>query len=90
MKVYDKLVRDMIPDIIAQNGETPVIHTASDAEYWQRLKEKLLEEVTEFIEDESKSEMADVLEVIYAICKYKGFDLETVEKLRFEKKVARG
>jgi predicted house-cleaning noncanonical NTP pyrophosphatase (MazG superfamily) len=44
---FDKLVRDEIPESIEANGETPVVHTASDEEYERRLHEKLREEKAE-------------------------------------------
>jgi len=47
---YDKLVRDGIPAIIEDDGETPVVHTASGDEFEQRLEEKLDEEVAEYRE----------------------------------------
>ena len=60
---HDKLVRDKIPQIIKDNGVTPVIHVADDSEYWERLKAKLQEEVDEVLEDINvNEELADVLE----------------------------
>ena len=35
------------------------------------LKNKLFEEVNEYLEDESVEELADTLEVIYALCQIK-------------------
>jgi predicted house-cleaning noncanonical NTP pyrophosphatase (MazG superfamily) len=87
---YNKLVRDKIPEIIKSKGENAVTHIADDAEYWQKLKEKLQEEVNEFAKDESMEEMADVLEVIDAICEFKKFDKEELEKVKSEKLNKRG
>lgn len=87
---YDKLVRDRIPEIIAANGDSSVTHIAQDEEYWQKLKEKLLEEAQEFISDETPEEMADLLEVIEAIYSYRKFDKMAIEVLRKEKYRKRG
>jgi len=82
---YNKLVRDKIPEIIKNKGATPITHIANDEEYWQKLKEKLQEEVNEFIEDSNEEELADILEVIHAICDFKNFDKEKLELLRKKK-----
>lgn len=85
-----KLVRDNIPDIIASKGEHFTSHIADDAEYWQRLKEKLAEEVGEFQKDENEGELADILEVIDAIIAYKGFDQASIAALKAKKLAERG
>ncbi|MDP3974682.1 MAG: nucleoside triphosphate pyrophosphohydrolase [Candidatus Jorgensenbacteria bacterium] len=87
---YNKLVRDKIPEIIRKKGDTPVTHVADDAEYWTKLKEKLLEEIEEFKKDESPEEFADLLEVIDAIADYKKFDRAEIEKIREKKAEERG
>jgi predicted house-cleaning noncanonical NTP pyrophosphatase (MazG superfamily) len=62
-----KLVRDKIPQIIRSKGLEPVIYTASTEEYSARLRDKLQEEVDEFIvSDSDPEELADILEVLYA------------------------
>ena len=86
----DKLVRDRIPEIIKHAGENPVTHKASDEEYWTRLQDKLQEEVKEFLENSSKEELTDVLEVLYAICDFKQWDRSIIESLRQEKANQRG
>jgi len=87
---YNKLVRDKIPEYIKSKGGTPITHIADDKEYWQKLKEKLQEEVNEFIEAESAEEMADILEVIDAIIDYKNFDKEDLQKVKNKKAEEKG
>lgn len=67
MKVYKKLVRDNVPDIIRNNGEVPVTRTLDDKEYFEELIKKLKEEVAEFEESRSLEELADIKEVTIAI-----------------------
>ena len=73
-KESSKLVRDKIPEIIKNHGKIPFTHIADNKEYWQKLKEKLKEEVDEFLKDGSEEELADILEVIYAICNLKNIN----------------
>jgi len=87
---YNKLIRDKIPEIIKGKGGNPVIHFADDNEFWVKLKEKLQEEVGEFIKDENIEEMADILEVIDAICEFKNFDRNKLEEVKNKKAEERG
>ncbi len=87
---YNKLVRDNIPEIIEKKGGTPIIHIAGDEEYWQKIKEKLQEEVDEFMEDVNMEELADILEVIDAICEHKGFDKSELNAIKEKKAKERG
>ena len=82
---HDKLVRDKIPEIIRERGEDPVTRIADDEEYWQKLKDKLKEEVYEYIDEEKASELADILEVIHAICDFKNLDKDELEEIRKSK-----
>jgi predicted house-cleaning noncanonical NTP pyrophosphatase (MazG superfamily) len=87
---YNKLVRDKIPEIIVNKGEKAITHIAGDAEYRKKLKEKLQEEINEFNENEVIEEMADILEVIDAICEYKKFDPGELKKVKSAKAEKRG
>lgn len=85
-----KLVRDKIPQIIQDDGKSPIIRTLPEEDYLQELDKKLNEEVAEYQADKSIEEMADVLEVIYAICEARGHSLEELEQVRKEKSDKRG
>lgn len=87
---YNKLVRDKIPEYIKSKGGIPITHTADEAEYWQKLKEKLLEEIKEFEKDENIEEFADIFEVIDAITEYKKFDKEEIQRIKEKKAEGRG
>ncbi len=90
MKVHNKLVRDRIPEIIKESGRTPVTHFLSDKEYIEELEKKLNEEVAEYQSDKNLEEMADVLEVLQAICVARGYTLEDLEVMRKKKADERG
>ena len=81
-QVYDKLVRDKIPEIIEANGEKPVTRVLDDAEYWEYLLKKDQEELEEVREAtsilERKKELADKLELICTMAIYSGFSLEDI------------
>ena len=87
---YNKLVRDNIPEIIKEEGSYPTTHIADQGEYWEKLKEKLLEEVNEYIKTENPEELGDIFEVIYAIIEFKGIDLIKLERGRKKKGLKKG
>lgn len=93
-KVFNKLVRDNIPDIIKQNDETPVTRILNDDEYKEELYKKLIEEANEVIESKDSNstleELADVLEVLKAIAKLNNSDLNDVIKIGDQKRIKRG
>jgi predicted house-cleaning noncanonical NTP pyrophosphatase (MazG superfamily) len=93
MKIYNKLTRDKIPEIMEKNGKTFESRTLGDTEYREMLNKKLHEELQEFDEAngfEQIAEMADIVEVIYAIVKSKGVSIEEFENVRLAKKEDRG
>lgn len=90
MKIYKKLVRDKIPEIIETGGKTCKTRILSNDEYIAALEAKLNEEVAEYQADKNLEEMADVLEVLQAICIARGYSLEELEALRAKKGDERG
>lgn len=90
MKVYNKLVRDKIPEIIEEDGKTCKTRILSDEDYIASLEAKLNEEVAEYQADKNIEEMADVLEVLQAICIARGYSLEELEAVRAKKANERG
>lgn len=87
---YNKLVRDKIPEYIKSKGGIPITHIANDKEYWEKLKEKLQEEIKEFSESETTEEMADIQEVIDSMCSYKKFSKKKLESAKKKKAKERG
>jgi predicted house-cleaning noncanonical NTP pyrophosphatase (MazG superfamily) len=88
---YGKLVRDKIPDIIRSKGQEPVIYTADTEEYFIRLRDKLREEVEEYLaSDNDREELADILEVLYALADQAGTNQQQLEELRAAKAEKRG
>jgi predicted house-cleaning noncanonical NTP pyrophosphatase (MazG superfamily) len=90
MTTNTKLVRDEIPAIITRSGDTCTTHIATEDEYRALLYAKLSEEVAEVTEEPSREELADLLEVIYAICNLENWTLDEVEKTRLAKRAERG
>ena len=87
---YNKLVRDNIPDIIQNKGERCVVDFLTDEAYLAALEKKLDEEVKEFHFDKTAEELADILEVVYALAAVQGYTAEDVEAIRLAKKKEKG
>lgn len=93
-KVFNKLVRDKIPDIIKSNGENSITRVLEDEEYRKELYKKLLEETDEVIKsqnvEETLEELADVLEVLKSIAELENKSLNDVIKISEQKRLKRG
>ncbi len=90
MKVFNKLVRDKIPDIILADNELPVTRILNDEEYMEELNKKLLEEVNEYLDGNNIMEIVDILEVLRAILDQKGVSMDEIEDKRIKKATKRG
>lgn len=89
-KVYHKLVRDRIPEIIEADGKICVCEMLADEDYMHLLDQKLNEELAEYQESKSLEELADLLEVMQAVVKARGWTLEELEQVRADKATKRG
>lgn len=92
--VFNKLVRDNIPDIISKNGEVAVTRVLSNEEYRKELYKKLIEECNEVINAKDKvailEELGDVLEVIRAIAEFEDKTISDIISIADDKKKERG
>jgi len=89
-KIYQKLVRDRIPEIIEKDGkEFSVCQVRGD-----RLKDyamkKLQEEVQEFVEDPCAEEAADIMEIFHFICNRIGIKDSEIMAATHAKRITRG
>lgn len=89
-KVYNKLVRDRIPEIIEEDGKRCVCETLPPERYIAMLDAKLNEELAEYQQSKSLEELADLLEVMGAVVKARGFTWEELTAIRKKKLEARG
>lgn len=91
---YNKLVRDKIPEKIERDGEIPNLITCLDEDYIEKLEEKILEEANEVagassIQDRTE-EIADLFEVIEAICKKEDISLREILRVKRNKLARNG
>lgn len=90
MKIYKKLVRDKIPEIIMSKGDSAITRILSDEEFSESLRRKLCEEVNEFLAEGTVEELADIYEVLLALVENMGISFESFEELRNKKALEKG
>jgi predicted house-cleaning noncanonical NTP pyrophosphatase (MazG superfamily) len=90
MKVYNKLVRDRIPEVIKATGKKCDIRIADKEEHYKLLEAKLQEEVQEFLEDKNLEELADIMEVLYGLADSLGYSEGQLAAKRIDKFEDRG
>lgn len=90
MKVFNKLVRDKIPQIIESNNERCEVEILDEKTYLEKLNEKLQEEMKEYLESGEVEELADLEEVLRAILSAKKVAYCDFEKIRLAKVEKRG
>lgn len=80
--MHNKLVRDKIPEIIKRQGRTITYRVLSEQAYFKELEAKLLEEVKEYLSSSEPEELADILEVVFALGKCLGMDESGLSEIR--------
>jgi predicted house-cleaning noncanonical NTP pyrophosphatase (MazG superfamily) len=90
MIVYNKLVRDRIPQIIEADGKRCSTRVIEGKELQNALEAKLQEELDEYLESSDPRELADMLEVILALASQSGLSAPDLERLRVNKADSNG
>lgn len=89
--IYNKLVRDRIPENInSMEGRKCNYKILNKDDYLEELDKKLFEEAHEFIEEHNTEELADLMEVIFAIMKDRNISIEDIETVRQIKNSRKG
>ncbi len=92
--IYNKLVRDRIPEIINYSGKSCTTKTLTNDEYKLELKRKLVEETKELLEAETVEEvieeLADIYEVIESILFDEKIDIKDIQDKRVCKNIKKG
>lgn len=94
MPIYNKLVRDGIPAIIEASGKNYTMNILEASQHEVEIKRKLAEELLEYQQTSSNGEaveeLADLLELIYAVLPHHNSSMEELEEVRLAKREKRG
>lgn len=94
MPIYNKLVRDRIPQVIGSTGKRFSTRILNETDYIVELKKKAYEELDEYVNTDNKKdaieELADLLEIIHALSEFHGSSIAVVEEVRQQKAEKRG
>jgi len=88
--IYDKAIRDEIPEILTKEGKKFKVEKVSDEIFLQYLNKKLLEEVNKYLESNSIEELADISEVITYILKLRNVNINQFESIALTKIMKKG
>jgi predicted house-cleaning noncanonical NTP pyrophosphatase (MazG superfamily) len=90
LTIYNKAIRDKIPEIIKESGKNCNVRILDDLEFLKQLEKKLSEELIEYQECKNADELSDILEIIYRISELKGISPDGLNKIRADKAKKRG
>lgn len=83
--IHNKLVRDKIPELIEASGKECDVVVLQEDEFLEMVDAKLDEELSEYHKDQNIEELADLVEVIYAAVRARGYSIEDLEDCRVKK-----
>jgi predicted house-cleaning noncanonical NTP pyrophosphatase (MazG superfamily) len=89
-KIYQKLVRDRIPEIIEKDGKDYQISQLRGEDLTRFALKKLREEVQEFVENPCAEEAADIEEILAFVCTRLSIGPTAIKAQRLSKRAARG
>ena len=89
-KIYQKLVRDRIPEIIEKDGKEFSVSQVRGDRLRDYAMKKLQEEVQEFVEGPSAEEAADIMEIFHFICDRIGIKDSEIMAQSTSKRLLRG
>ena len=91
---HNKLVRDLIPEVLSKKGISCQTRILSEQEFRPALIAKLQEEVAEYLRSQTPleriEELSDILEVIFALLTQEGYTIQDLEQVREKKFQTRG
>jgi predicted house-cleaning noncanonical NTP pyrophosphatase (MazG superfamily) len=89
-KIYEKLVRDKIPEMIEANNQAGEYYRYPIDDFENELIVKMGEEVGEYLESKNPEELADILEVLMELAKIRDLPFSEIEAIRQKKLLERG
>ena len=92
-RTYNKLIRDRIPEIIHQQGESCDVVILNNEEYRQALRAKVMEEAQEVATAEGEDlagEIADLYEVLDALLESHALSATSIKEIQSKKRAERG
>ncbi len=93
-KLYNKLVRDNIPAIIRQHGDTCQTEIMTESEFQLALRQKIVEEAQEVMKttahSELVSELADLYEVVETLLQTNNITTDMLQTEQEHRRATRG
>ena len=77
--LYNKLVRDKVPEQIERSGKSCTVEVVDDDQYRALLDRKLDEEMDSYQAHRSADDLASLLELIHAAADARGWKWEELE-----------